>query len=139
MKRLGPSTAALIALASVGLADSTYLTINSLFSKVQLVCPSVGIINCGLVTSSPYAHVFGIPVALLGLLWFAAILTLGLSKPSFRVYLLLPLWLAGIIMVGYLIYVEAFLLHAICLYCTLAHICTALIGIPVVKLTLAEA
>lgn len=137
MEKLGRWSTALLILAAVGLADSAYLTINSLFSKVPLVCPTVGIINCGLVTSSKYAHVFGIPVALLGLLWFAAMFVLGIARPSFAVYVLLPLWIAGIVMVGYLVYAE-FLLHAICLYCTLAHICTALIGIPVVKLTLSD-
>jgi len=138
VKKLGTQATALIVLASIGLVDSAYLTINSLFSKVPLVCPTVGVINCGLVTSSKYSHIFGTPVALLGLLWFAAIIVLGVSRPSFAVYLLLPLWLAAVIIVGYLVYVEVFLLHAICLYCTLAHICTALIGIPVTKMTLSQ-
>jgi uncharacterized membrane protein len=41
-------------------------------------------------------------------------------------------------MVGYLVYIELGILHAICIYCTLAHVCTALMGIPVLKMTLSE-
>lgn len=127
----------MVVLSLVGVADSTYLTIDS-FAKISPLCPTIGVINCEKVTQSPYSHPFGIPVALLGLLWFVAMLGLSVWRPSFAVYLMLPLWLAGIIMVGYLVCVEAFLLHAICLYCTLAHVCTALMVIPVVSLTLSE-
>jgi uncharacterized membrane protein len=127
----------LLVLAAIGLADSAYLTIDS-FSKVSPWCPTVGILDCGKVTQSPYSHPFGIPVALLGLLWFAVMFGLGAWRPSFSGYLLLPLWLVGIIMVGYLVYVELGILHAICIYCTLAHVCTALLGIPVLKMALSE-
>jgi len=137
VKQLGTWPVALLVLAAIGLADSAYLTIDS-FSKVALWCPTVGILDCGKVTQSPYSHPFGIPVALLGLLWFATMFGLGAWRPSFSVYLLLPLWLVGIIMVGYLVYVELGILHAICIYCTLAHVCTALMGIPVLKMTLSE-
>ncbi len=133
----GQSRLMMIVLSIVGVGDSVYLTIDS-FSKIAPFCPTGGVINCEKVTQSPYSHPYGIPVALLGLLWFATMLGLGTLRLSFAPYLMLPLWLAGIIMVGYLIYVEAFLLHAICLYCTLAHLCTALMVIPVVRLTFSE-
>jgi len=48
---------------------------------------------------------------------------------------MLPLWLASMMIVGYLISAELFTLHAICIYCTLAHACSILMGIPVVKLS----
>ena len=138
MKKPSLWTAALLIPGSVGLVDATYLTINAFYQKVPLICPTQGIINCSLVTSSKYSEVFGIHVALLGFLWFAAMLGLAVLRPSFMVYALLPLWIVGIIMVGYLVSAEVFALHAICLYCTLAHVCTAVMGIPVIKLTLSD-
>lgn len=127
----------MIALSMIGIIDSIYLTVDS-FAKISPFCPAEGVIDCVKVTQSIYSHPYGIPVALLGLLWFTAMLGLGVLRLSFAPYLMLPLWLAGIIMVGYLIYVEVFLLHAICLYCTLAHTCTALMIIPIVRLTFSE-
>jgi uncharacterized membrane protein len=129
--------AALLVLASVGLVDSAYLWISSL-AKTPPFCPTYGAIDCGAVTSSPFSHVFGVSVALLGLLWFAAMLGLAAWRPSFFPYLALPLWLVGMLTVGYLVYIEAFVLHAVCVYCTLAHVCNILMGVPVLRLTLSE-
>jgi len=62
----------LLILGAVGIGDSTYLTIEALFpAQVQLVCPPGGILNCVEVTSSQYSHVFGIPVAVIGLSYIA--------------------------------------------------------------------
>ncbi len=138
MKKPGVWSAAMLVPAIVGFADSIYLTINVFYEKIPLYCPSSGVINCGLVTTSKYSHAFGIPVAVLGLLWFGVMLGLAITRPSFASYVMFPLWLAGIIVVGYLIGAEVFALHAICLYCTLAHVCTAVMGIPIIKLTLSD-
>lgn len=128
----------MLALCTLGVADSAYLFLNSVFSSVPLICPTTGIINCGEVTSSAYSHLYGVPVALLALGWFLALSILTLIRPSFTPYLIFPLWAAGITMIGYLISVELFILHAICLYCTLAHVCAALLGVPVYRLTFRE-
>lgn len=134
---LGRSSLTMAILSGIGVADSTYLTIDS-FGKVAPYCPVVGILDCGRVTQSPYSHPFGVPVALLGLLWFVAMLGLAVVRPSFAPYVMLPLWVSGVAMVGYLVYVEAFILHAVCVYCTLAHICSILMVVPIVNLTLSE-
>ncbi len=105
---------------------------------MTLVCPASGPINCGAVTSSHYSHVFGVPVALLALLWFGIITYLALACPSYFPYLLFPLWVAGVAMVGYLVSVEVFEIHAICLYCSLAHICAILLGPTVYRITFTE-
>ncbi len=137
VKKRGPWTSMLLILVAVGLADAAYLAKDA-FAKVPPVCPTYGILQCGPVTSSTYSHPFGIPVALLGFFWFAVMFGLCILRPSFYLYVMLPFWLAGMITVGYLIYVELFLLDKICLYCTLAHICAALMGIPVLKLSFSE-
>lgn len=130
--------AAGLALGVAGLVDAAYLTSESLNPSIPLYCPSSGLINCGTVTSSVYSHMAGIPVAVLGLAWFAVALAIvGLNKPSLN-YLLLPLWAAGVAFAGYLIFAEVFLLHAICPYCTFAHIVAILMGLPFAKMVLGE-
>lgn len=133
----GRSIPMMTALSVLGLLDSVYLTIDS-YSKVVPYCPVTWPFNCGKVTQSPYSHPYGIPVALLGLLWFAAMVFYVVVRPSFGIYLIFPLWLASIAMVGYLVYVEAFLLDAVCIYCTLAHVCTIFMGIPIFRLTFSD-
>jgi uncharacterized membrane protein len=128
----------LLAIGLAGLGDSIYLLANTLFPSLKLYCPNTGIINCGEVTSSPFSHIYGIPVAFLAVLWFASLIVLGLWRPSIYPYLMMPLWISGIIMISYLIIAEILFIHAICLYCTLAHVCALLLGIPVAKLTLRE-
>lgn len=135
----GPQTQVLLLelLAAIGIADSSYLTLDT-FAKVPPYCPTYHILDCGKVTLSPYSHPFGVPVALLGLGWFVVMLALAVSRPSFVVYVMLPLWVLGVAMVGYLVFVELFLLHAICIYCTLAHVCSILMIFPILRLTFDE-
>lgn len=127
----------IILLCLAGLTVSFYLVLQSYFTSIQLYsCPPGGFYNCGAVTSSIYSHIFGIPVALLGFLWFALILALLAVKPASMELILLPIWGVGMAFVGYLVYIELLVLHTICLYCTAAHILGALLGIPIVRLAL---
>ena len=125
-------------LAGLGLADSLYLLAEYLNTQATLYCPTIGIVNCATVTSSEYSRFLGIPVALLGTLWFIAMMFLFvINSASPNHLLLLPLWMVGVVFAGYLIFVELFLLHAICPYCTLAHVTGMVLGAPSIKLTLA--
>lgn len=125
-----------VVLSSIGIIDGTYLTADSLFPSIPIICPSVGIINCGTVTTSSYSRLLGVPVALLGTLFFVTMLGLVLlNRPSTNI-LMVPLWFSGVAFAGYLIFVELFVLRAICPYCTLAHSLAVLIGIPAFKLAL---
>ena len=59
-------------LAVGGLAVSAYLTVEHYSSSTTLACPETGVVNCVKVTTSSYSTLAGVPVALLGLLFFAA-------------------------------------------------------------------
>src|SRR5258705_7388660 len=61
-----------LVLALLGLAVSVYLTVEHYTASTTLACPSVGPLDCQKVTTSSESFVFGIPVALLGALFFAA-------------------------------------------------------------------
>jgi uncharacterized membrane protein len=114
----------------LGLGIATYLTLAHYTNVVSLTCPASGhVINCEKVTTSPESAVFGIPVALLGLLYFVAMtpLCLPLAWRSTNRYvapLRLALAISGIGFVFYLLYSELFTIKAICLWCSAVHILT---------------
>jgi uncharacterized membrane protein len=115
-----------VLLSAGGLGVSGYLTVAHYAAGVTLACPDTGTVNCEKVTTSPESVVFGIPVALLGVVFFAALLALNLPpawrRPYRRLRLArLSLAVSGIGFAVYLIYTELFTVHAICLWCTSAH------------------
>jgi uncharacterized membrane protein len=126
------------ALAIAGLGVSTYLTIAHYTSSSILACSDKGLINCGLVTTSPESVVFGIfPVAVLGLAFFV-FMTAAVSPWAWRLKFPLLTWvrvasvIVGIGFVLYLVYTELFTLDAICLWCTSVHVLTFLLFVLVV-------
>ncbi len=118
-----------VALSIAGIAVSTDLTIAHYTTPALLACPETGVINCAKVTTSSYATLFGVPLALLGLLFFVAMLVAQLP-PMWRITKPLVKWgrlafaSSGLLFIFYLLYVELFRLNAICLYCTAVHILT---------------
>ena len=110
----------------VGLGVAAYLTYEHFTAGTTLACPNTGVVNCAKVTSSEYSKVFGIPVALLGLGFFAGMTVLSLP-PMWRTSspwpsrLRLAGVLVGVVFVCYLIWAELFQINAICLWCTVVH------------------
>lgn len=127
-----PVLATLLTLA--GIAVATYLTIAHYTTPAVLACPENSIINCAKVTTSSYSSILGIPLALLGLLFFVGMLPLQLPmvwrmKHQLVVWARLAFAGSGILMIFWLVYVELFKLNAICLYCTAVHVITLLLFI----------
>ncbi len=126
------------ALSLLGLAVSAYLTVEHFSSGTTLACPDTGAINCVKVTASSYSKLFGVPVALLGLLFFVAMVPLSLpvawrSRHAGVARLRLLLACVGVLFVLYLVWAELFPIGAICLWCTVVHVVTVtLFGIVVV-------
>ncbi len=116
-----------IALSAAGVAVSAYLTAAHFSTPDLLVCTEGGLVDCTSVTTSRWSVFLGIPVPLLGLLWFLAMLGLSLPaawrSPRREVHLArLALAVAGIGFVLWLIYAELVLVGALCLWCTVAHV-----------------
>jgi uncharacterized membrane protein len=116
-----------LALALGGVAVSTYLTIAHYGNPDLLVCSSSGTIDCEQVTTSAQSTFLGIPVALLGLLWFVGMTVLCLPvawrSRSRLVHLARLLGaIAGVGFVLWLIYAELMIIGVICLWCTVAHV-----------------
>ncbi len=132
-------------LASVaGLGIAGYLTYEHFTGSSSLVCSDKGIVNCLAVTTSSYAVVAGVPVAVLGLIFFAVTLVLQLPvawrwpNPIIRKARLA--WaVIGLGTVIYLLYAELFEIDAICLWCTAVHVLTLVLFVSTVFGTLSTA
>jgi uncharacterized membrane protein len=135
MDRLGWSAQVL---AFLGVIDSIYLSWVKLTGS-YVTCGPIG--NCEAVNSSRYAEIAGIPIALIGIFGYLAIMAvvaLEVRLPSLKEGLRLALFgftLAGTIYSAYLTYVEVAILNAICPYCVVSAILMVLLfGISIVRL-----
>ncbi len=119
-------------LASAGIGVMAYLTVVHYSGDRLLACPSTGVVNCHTVLSSPQAEVLGIAISIPGMVWFAvsgllagvSIMRRGGESQLFS-NLSLAWTLSGMIVVIYLVYTELAIIHAICLWCTVAHVLIA--------------
>lgn len=94
----------------------------------QVQASSGIVVNCYTVLSSKYDSVFGVPLDALAAVYFIINLFLvyliafgsdRIYRPSFKI---LFAWrFFGLALVPYLIYLEVFVLKAICIYCTMMH------------------
>ena len=119
------TTIAIVSLA--GLADATYLAVQALTGET-LGCG--GSPDCFRVLGSSYARVGGIPVALFGTLAYFSVFTFAtfaaFGYVRARTFLTLTvgaMFLASL----WLLYVQAFLLHAYCRYCLFSAAITFLL------------
>lgn len=122
-------------LSILGLGVSGYLTYEHFTGSTSLACPAVsGGINCLKVTTSPWSMEFGVPVAVLGLIFFA-VMTVIQSPWAWRwPQPLLRAARIGWCLLGIgnalvLIYDELYKIDAICEWCTSVHILTFLLFI----------
>ncbi|HLU34622.1 MAG TPA: vitamin K epoxide reductase family protein [Thermomicrobiales bacterium] len=121
MKRL--SIVSLV-LAIVGAGISGYLTYVH-YNLDALVCAGGG---CEIVQTSRYSEIMGIPVALMGLLMFLAVIALIVVRDRIEEYAYLAnagimiLLVSSLIYFGYLTYLEANVIHAWCQWCVATSI-----------------
>ena len=114
--------------AVVGLADATYLTVQALTGET-ISCG--GSPDCSQVLSSAYAKLGPIPVAMLGALaYFTAFTFATFAAFGYRHAPKFLVLIAGamFLMTLWLLYVQAFLLHAYCRYCLFSAAITFLIA-----------
>lgn len=109
-----------IALAVVGLLVSIYMTVYKVTSN-EAMC--VGSSGCSEVNASRYSEVNGIPVAVLGVVGYAAILALLFLEQKSVFFqengtmMFFGISLVGFLFTLYLIYVEVALIKAYCPFC----------------------
>lgn len=121
-----------IILAVLGIMDSTYLLIYKI-SKNNAMCLGSG--DCSTVNASRYSMIYGIPVSLLGILAYLAILIIlilefrTILSSENATYLVFGSSLVGVLFSVYLTYVEFFVIHAVCPFCIVSAIIITLIFI----------
>ena len=123
---------ALVALLSlIGLADSIYLTVTHLTGENVACIASSG---CSEVLASAYASVGRMPLAFLGAVaYFTAFSCATLAAFGYRhAGNLLAIVIAGMLVTTlWLLYVQAFVLHAFCDYCLLSAGITLAISVAI--------
>jgi uncharacterized membrane protein len=128
MKRIG--VIAILLLAFFGLADSVYLA-QHVESGTPLICTVVS--GCNKVASSEYSRVFGIPLAELGVIFYAvlfiaAALECALYNRALR-RVLQGLAIFGFLFSLYSTILQIFVIKAYCIYCLMSALITVFIFI----------
>ena len=123
-------------IASIGAVGTGYLTAIKL-TQGTAACPTGG---CDVVLSSPYATVFGLPLTLFGFLGYLSMIVFAIApllvtspeKKKLRANLEqwtgLLLFLGGTAMAvfsSYLMYLLAFVIKAVCIYCVVSALFSA--------------
>jgi uncharacterized membrane protein len=128
------SRSAAFAVALAGLGIAAYLTVVHYAGGTPACAISHG---CATVQQSDYAELAGVPVALLGVGGYVAILASLIADARSAAALLA---LAGAGFSGWLTYVEVAKLQAICSWCVASAVCmTLLAGLCVARLLEQEA
>lgn len=125
-------------LAGIGVAVSAYLSWVEI-TQAQVFCG--GSNQCETVANSPYAKIYGVPIAILGLGAYLVIIALLVLENRGRYWVQnSPLVVFGMTLVGtlysaYLTYLEFAVIHAVCPYCIVSAIAmTLLFVISMVRL-----
>jgi uncharacterized membrane protein/thiol-disulfide isomerase/thioredoxin len=127
-------------LAVLGLGVASYMAYVEI-THVAAVCGPVG--ECNVVQTSQYATIAGIPVAVLGLIFYLAVLVLWAVQRSATgkwarpaALALLALAAFSVLFSIYLTLLELFVIHAVCMWClSSAVIATLILLVVVAQLT----
>lgn len=112
-------------LTLIGLTDATYLSA----LHVRGLPPNCTLLQgCEKVTTSAYAVMWGVPLAFLGVAYYAAVLLLIVfiwDRADVYVFKFL-IWLITIGFLGslYFLYLQVMIIHALCIYCLISGVDT---------------
>ncbi|MEK7625174.1 MAG: vitamin K epoxide reductase family protein [Patescibacteria group bacterium] len=102
----------------IGFLDAAYLTIE----RFRGVIPACTIVSgCEKVLISQYSHIGPLPISLLGMVYYATIIIGALLFLDFKkihfLHLLAAYTLLGIFASAYFLYLQIFIIQALCFYC----------------------
>ena len=122
-----------VALAFLGLIDAGYITVKY-YSGGEVSCPITG--GCSDVLTSSYSQIMGFPVSAYGFIFYLAVLLLAFlyldSRKRWIEAAMLLLGLAGFLFTLWFVYLQIFVIEAICFYCMVS----ALLSTTIVALAL---
>ncbi len=117
----------------VGIAVSAYSLLHHFSFVSGALCTLNDTVNCDVVNRGPYSEIFGVPVAVLGVLGYLGMLVAAVLRrktPSDRGLT----WFLGLAALGglafsfYLTSIEAFVLHAWCILCLTSQLAMLVIA-----------
>lgn len=102
----------------IGLADTVFVTIN----HYKGVIPPCTLLNgCETVLTSKYSEVFGVPIALIGAMFYLTVFLFSLAylrtKNNKIIIVFLVLTALAFLMSLFFIYLQFFVIKAVCEYC----------------------
>lgn len=130
MKRMG--VVGILVLAFCGIANSAYLA-ESERTGTPLICDIKNLSGCNIVANSQYSHLFGVPLAEYGVLFYGLLFVLAALELVLFDRLLRRV-LQGVALVGilaslYFTAVQIFFIGAFCIYCLASSVIALLIFI----------
>ena len=130
----------ILALGGLAAASASSWVHHKLLTQPGYVspCDVNATVSCTQAYMSPYGSLFGVPVAILGAIWFAVVLALLLAAPrgtpAFRENVggyVFALSTVGLALVLYLAYASFFILKALCLLCLATYV--AVVGLFIIS------
>jgi uncharacterized membrane protein len=107
-----------LAIALLGFFDAAYLTVKH-YTGGALECSVLN--GCEQVTTSKYSAIGPVPISLVGAVYYLVLLVLAFAYLDFEkpklMYLAALLATLGFLASGVLVYLQVFVINALCLYC----------------------
>lgn len=129
-RKINVSVVILLVFALVGFTDAFYLTVKHFMGELP-VCTAVS--GCEEVALSEYSQIAGIPISLLGTIFYTTILILGVAWLDLRKMSLLQklplLTVPAFIFSVWLLYLMFAVINALCIYCLISALTTTTIMI----------
>lgn len=120
----------ILILSFFGIADAAYVAQHEA-SGSPLLCNIQSLSGCNVVVGSHYSYVFGISLAVYGMLFYGIIFVLSALElviiDQLLRRVLQALALFGIVVSLYSVVLQAFVIHAYCVYCLGSVVVTVLI------------
>jgi uncharacterized membrane protein len=120
----------ILVLALLGLADSVYLA-DSALTNSSLSCGIAGLDGCNTVAQSAYSKFLGIPLAVYGILFYVLIIASMFYAKSVRTMrsfqILFFFASVGALLSFYFMFLQVFVIKAICIYCAGSFLASVII------------
>lgn len=111
----------ILLLSAIGFLDASYLAAKH-YQGASVICSILA--GCDKVTASVYATIGDVPVALLGVLYYAAIFLLGMwyaySQQKDILDFAAKFTVVGFLMSVWFVYLQLAVIKAICFYCMIS-------------------
>ena len=102
----------------IGIADTIYLSVKY-YNQTPLSCTILS--DCNIVLESEYSIFWGVPLSLWGVMFYLFIFTMLISN---KIKIIKQVTLIGFIASLWFLYIQIFIIQAVCIYCLVSTITT---------------